>query len=65
MYTMLERISPGTRKIEIFARAHNKHPGWISLGNQLDGTVLVEPLVRKRYMEKYPDAQIIPPYVPE
>lgn len=79
MYSLLERLSPGTRKLEvrrygpqgpgggllrvsaramwrlgeaavshvltaadvcgsqIFARPHNLFPGWISLGNQLDG----------------------------
>ena len=39
MYTLLERLSPGTRKIEIFARPNNlgKAHGWIGLGNQLNG----------------------------
>ena len=37
MYPLLERLSPGTRKLEIFAREHNLRPGWVSLGNQLDG----------------------------
>jgi N6-adenosine-specific RNA methylase IME4 len=30
MYSLLERLSPGTRKLEIFARAHNCKPGWVS-----------------------------------
>lgn len=37
MYSLLERLSPGTRKIEIFARSHNLNPGWVGLGNQLNG----------------------------
>ena len=35
MYPLLERLSPGTRKLEIFARQHNCQPGWVSLGNQV------------------------------
>lgn len=35
MYPLLERLSPGTRKLEIFARPHNVRPGWVSMGNQL------------------------------
>ena len=35
MYSLLERLSPGTRKLEIFARQHNCQPGWVSLGNQV------------------------------
>jgi mRNA (2'-O-methyladenosine-N6-)-methyltransferase len=29
MYPLLERLWPGTRKIEIFARQHNLRPGWV------------------------------------
>ena len=35
MYPLLERLSPGTRKLEIFGRQHNTQPGWITLGNQV------------------------------
>jgi len=37
VYAMLERLSPGTRKLELFGRAHNIQPGWVTLGmgNQL------------------------------
>ncbi|XP_058104888.1 probable N6-adenosine-methyltransferase MT-A70-like [Magnolia sinica] len=42
MYPMLERISPRTRKLELFARMHNTHAGWMSLGNQLNGVRLVD-----------------------
>ena len=37
MYGIIERLSPGTRKIELFGRPHNVQPNWITLGNQLDG----------------------------
>eukprot|EP01118_Nematostelium_gracile_P013154 TRINITY_DN4935_c0_g1_i5.p1 TRINITY_DN4935_c0_g1~~TRINITY_DN4935_c0_g1_i5.p1 ORF type:complete len:179 (+),score=54.04 TRINITY_DN4935_c0_g1_i5:73-609(+) len=42
VYQMIERLSPGTRKLELFGRQHNVHPGWVTLGNQLDGNNIVE-----------------------
>lgn len=34
MYPLLERLSPGTRKLEIFARQHNIRPGgWRATDN--------------------------------
>ena len=49
MYGLLERLSPGTRKLELFARQHNVRPGWVSLGNQLNGINIKEPEMRSRY----------------
>jgi hypothetical protein len=43
----------GTRKLEIFARKHNVRPGWVSLGNQLDGTWLTDPELAARYAQRY------------
>lgn len=43
LYSLLERLSPGTRKLEIFARQHNCQPGWVGLGNQLDGVRILDP----------------------
>lgn len=43
IYGIIERLSPGTRKIELFGRVHNVQPNWITLGNQLSGVRLVEP----------------------
>ena len=37
IYGIIERLSPGTRKVELFGRPHNVQPNWITLGNQLDG----------------------------
>lgn len=31
MYPLLERISPRTRKLELFARMHNTHAGYVLL----------------------------------
>ncbi|GLU17568.1 hypothetical protein SLE2022_339290 [Rubroshorea leprosula] len=60
MYPMLERISPRTRKLELFARMHNTQAGWISLGNQLQGVRLVDEGLRARYKAAYPDKEVQP-----
>lgn len=49
IYGILERLSPGSRKLELFGRTHNVQPGWITLGNQLEGTHLVEKYVITRH----------------
>ncbi|CAM6082470.1 unnamed protein product [Calypogeia fissa] len=64
MYPLLERISPRTRKLELFARMHNTHAGWISLGNQLNGVRLVDEALRTRFKAAYPDIEIQPPDPP-
>jgi len=28
IYGIIERLSPGTRKLELFGRAHNVQPNW-------------------------------------
>ncbi|XP_047341303.1 N6-adenosine-methyltransferase MT-A70-like [Impatiens glandulifera] len=60
MYPMLERISPRTRKLELFARMHNTHAGWMSLGNQLSGVRLVDDGLRARFKAAYPDVEVQP-----
>ncbi|KAL5816797.1 hypothetical protein ACOSQ3_025175 [Xanthoceras sorbifolium] len=60
MYPMLERISPKTRKLELFARMHNTHAGWMSLGNQLEGVRLVDEGLRARFKAAYPDVAVQP-----
>ncbi|KAK9819438.1 hypothetical protein WJX74_004366 [Apatococcus lobatus] len=55
MYSLIERLSPGTRKLEIFARQHNVRPGWVSLGNQLDGVKIMDSEMKARYDAKYVD----------
>ncbi|KAL6634907.1 hypothetical protein ACP70R_027578 [Stipagrostis hirtigluma subsp. patula] len=64
MYPMLERISPRTRKLELFARMHNTQAGWLSLGNQLNGVRLVDEGLRARYKAAYPDVEVQPPSPP-
>ncbi|XP_019461670.1 PREDICTED: N6-adenosine-methyltransferase MT-A70-like [Lupinus angustifolius] len=60
MYPLLERISPRTRKLELFARMHNTHAGWMSLGNQLSGVRLVDDGLRARFKAAYPDVEVQP-----
>ncbi|XP_061341273.1 N6-adenosine-methyltransferase MT-A70-like [Gastrolobium bilobum] len=64
MYPLLERISPRTRKLELFARMHNTHAGWMSLGNQLNGVRLVDEGLRARFKAAYPDMEVQPPSPP-
>ena len=33
IYEIIERMVPGGRKVELFARPHNRRKGWLSLGN--------------------------------
>jgi hypothetical protein len=35
---MIEKMMPGSKKIELFARNNNLRDGWLSLGNQLGET---------------------------
>ncbi|XP_045816691.1 putative N6-adenosine-methyltransferase MT-A70-like [Trifolium pratense] len=64
MYPLLERISPRTRKLELFARNHNTHAGWMSLGNQLNGVRLVDEGLRARFKAAYPDVEVQPASLP-
>lgn len=58
IYELIERMRPGGRKLELFARAHNRRKGWISLGNQLPGVYFVEPELVERFNNIYPDAKL-------
>lgn len=60
IYGVIERLSPGTRKVELFGRPHNVKPNWITLGNQLDGVRLIQPEVVQRFKTKYPDGNCMP-----
>lgn len=58
IYELIERLSPSGRKIELFARPHNRRHGWISLGNQLPGVYLVEQEVINNFNTKYPNLKL-------
>ncbi|KAJ1981294.1 methyltransferase [Dimargaris verticillata] len=58
VYGLIDRLSPGTRKLELFGRSHNTRPGWVTLGNQLQGARIYEPDLVERYNRRYPDSPI-------
>ena len=55
IYGIIERLSPGTRKIELFGRPHNVQPNWVTLGNQLDGVVIHSDDMLERWNSVYPN----------
>ncbi|KAI4504298.1 hypothetical protein M0802_000769 [Mischocyttarus mexicanus] len=61
IYGIIERMSPGTRKIELFGRPHNVQPNWITLGNQVDGVHLIDPQLIKAFKKRYPDGNSMKP----
>ncbi len=44
-----------SRKLELFGRPHNVQPNWVTLGNQLDGVVIHDEEMLKRWHEVYPN----------
>ena len=58
IYELIERLKPGGRKLELFARPHNRRQGWISLGNQLPGVYFVEEEIIQRFNETYPNDKL-------
>uniref|UniRef100_T1J262 mRNA m(6)A methyltransferase n=1 Tax=Strigamia maritima TaxID=126957 RepID=T1J262_STRMM len=61
IYGMIERLSPGTRKIELFGRPHNIQPNWCTLGNQLDGVRLMDMELIHDFKKAYPDGNCMVP----
>eukprot|EP00045_Choanoeca_perplexa_P015755 m.203219 g.203219 ORF g.203219 m.203219 type:complete len:480 (+) comp17070_c1_seq3:125-1564(+) len=57
VYGLIERLAPGTRKLELFGRQHNVQPNWVTLGNQLDGIRLTDPALIDRFKRAYPYPQ--------
>ena len=50
LYGMVERlVGRHARKLEMFGKDHNTRPGWVTIGNQLTGTVIYELDVKRRY----------------
>jgi mRNA (2'-O-methyladenosine-N6-)-methyltransferase len=48
LYSIIERLCPKGRKVELFGRKHNARPGWITVGNQLKGDNIVDEGLRDR-----------------
>lgn len=57
IYSLIERMSPGGKKIELFGRPHNCKPGWITLGNQLPGLYIRDQEIVRNYKSAYPEQQ--------
>ena len=53
LYAIIERLlgkrNKEAKKLEIFARSHNLREGWLSIGNQLPGTNIVDQKLLERY----------------
>eukprot|EP01084_Bolivina_argentea_P078574 142594_1 len=58
IYNVIERLSPGTEKIEMFGRQHNTRPGWMTLGNQLNKTRILDDKIYKRFKQLYPTIEV-------
>lgn len=48
LYGIIERLAPGGRKLELFGRRHNLRPGWLTLGNQIHSTHVLDPDLAQR-----------------
>lgn len=53
IYGIVERpaaaAAAGVRKLEIFGRQHNTRPGWLTVGNQLDGVRVADAALWRRW----------------
>lgn len=50
IYDIVERmVGKHARKLEMFGRDHNTRPGWLTIGNQLKGTSIVEEDLKLKY----------------
>lgn len=58
VYGMIERMSPGGKKIELFGRPDNCMPGWLTLGNQLMDVRLKDPEIIARYRKAYTQQEL-------
>ncbi|KAI9001645.1 MT-A70-domain-containing protein [Gaertneriomyces semiglobifer] len=58
VYGLIDRLAPGTRKLEIFGRMHNTRDGWLTLGNQLGSTRICEPDLLDRFSKRYPEQTV-------
>ncbi|EST05277.2 MT-A70-like protein [Kalmanozyma brasiliensis GHG001] len=48
LYSIIERLCPGGRKVELFGRRHNVRRGWLTLGNQLKSDHVLDPELQHR-----------------
>ncbi|KAK1927031.1 putative mRNA methyltransferase [Papiliotrema laurentii] len=55
VYGIIERLAPQSRRLELFGRKHNIRPGWLTLGNQLGESQVVETDLYDRLTKRYPE----------
>ena len=64
VYSLIDRLmsplGPNARKLELFGRRDNLHSGWLTLGNQLGGSHIVEPCILDAIAAKYGDIRSVP-----
>lgn len=52
LYGIIDRmVGNNTRKLELFGRKNNLRPGWITLGSELDGVNLSDPILKYRWSQ--------------
>lgn len=58
IYGIIERLAPGTRKLELFGRMHNIQPNWVTVGNQLEGVHIHDEELVRSFRARYPDGHV-------
>lgn len=58
LYTIIDLMMPGTKKIEIFARNHNMRDGWLSVGNQLGEPAARVPIACRVCVKEFTRGQL-------
>ena len=58
LYEIIESMCPFGRKIELFGRMHNCRDGWVTVGNQVDGTELHDLGLIESFVKRYPDLEV-------
>jgi mRNA (2'-O-methyladenosine-N6-)-methyltransferase len=65
IYSIIERLTASSphpvRKLELFGRSHNLQLGWLTVGNQLGSTHVVDPALRARLTGLYGAASLDAP----
>ncbi|KAK9472759.1 MT-A70-domain-containing protein [Dipodascopsis tothii] len=50
IYGIIDRlVGPDSRKLELFGRQHNTRSGWLTIGDELEGTRLLEPELSRNH----------------
>ncbi|ESO04453.1 hypothetical protein HELRODRAFT_153237, partial [Helobdella robusta] len=55
IYGIIERLSTGSRKIELFGRLHNVRPNWVTITHQLPNIMIVDPKMKEAFSNSFPN----------